>query len=325
MSSPQEFLPPVVPEYVPDTPDLLFVLNPGSNNYAQARRLTAAYLDNNTHQKWTDVVETSEDPLHTQLDVSRKLDKKRYDAVACLTGDGGANPVARVLLGRDVPLYLGGFGSINDGHVITVGGHERGAIANQPIVPIFPLETVVSDPSGEQREELALFYQGIGYTAVAAELVNGDIHRKSPLLRTAPTKKIREGMTVLKALHYAEAFEVEDLEAGPTRVLYEYLISNGRRMAGMPIYPGDPTSRQFKKVELASKPAIITQLGKLLLGHKADWQLAQQAEIRITAERPDEDVLMQFDGETVSLRSGTELRIRASRTPLYVVAPALAA
>jgi hypothetical protein len=332
MSAAFEFPSYEQPETMPQKPHLLAVVNPGSSNYQAANEQAHNFAGDDFLDYKNDVMETDINPKLTEEKLHDKLSSGRrtYDGIVALTGDGGANVIARyLLLGNhpsyisDMPVYLGGFGNANDGHSTVVGKKERGTVANQPVVPIFPLEATITPTYGDQEKQIGLFYQGLGFTALASEGLNSDTHRQSRLHNYGKLGKLaREALTVGGALFDTEPFGIKDHRTDKELEMQEYVFSHGPRMAKMGLFPGDPTSQEFKAMQLRDRKEIFLAAMGLLL-HVSRWQTLDWASFRVHTSHPGVTVPFQFDGETIRLRDKTDVHIRTSQKPLRLVAPRL--
>ncbi|MGF7228471.1 MAG: hypothetical protein ACQR33_00615 [Candidatus Saccharibacteria bacterium] len=239
---------------------------------------------------------------------------------AKITGDGGANDLlnASVKAAEQYPhigdaMYLFGPGgtmcdtarSLNRKRCF---GNPAGILERGWLSTMHLLELTLQ--IGDETEVIkAMNYPSIGgISGKVSELINGDDYRNSPMLRTYPTKRLRQALAVLEAKRKAEPITIAE-NGGEPQTLSDVLYLSGPRMAGMHNGAKQLTEPGYHRVEIknTSWPHLALKLGRLVTGTLIPNGKPTTDETHIELMS---DAILQYDGETRALQAGDRVAIR---------------
>ena len=330
-----EFPPPVpVPTSLPEAADLhaLVVLNRYSSNYPKAMK-QYEQIQQLGYAGLQDYVETLPAREDTIKAVGEKLTAKSptYNAVIILTGDGGANTVARALYKTDdvrleqTPIVFGTGGGACDGHHMTQG-KNKDYIPNLPgqnVTTLFPLEIVIRNDDAATPVEIALFHTGIGQSSQISYNVNSPAHRGSWLIGHPYLHQLQEGITGARSFLKTRSFLVEQETTGHYTKTVEWTIVNGNRMGRRNIFPGDLSERGFDEAFVPTRKHLLKYAAKLMVGQDDCFEHMTNSIHTVKSQSPKHVLRIHFDGETADLSTRTDevsnrVEVTASTRPLYV-------
>lgn len=209
---------------------------------------------------------------------------------------GNANDLAHMLNGSAFQSRLP--------HIVT-DGH---------VTPVWPIHCKLVYPDGRTSTHLACCYVSFGASAVAAETLGRAISRTHVLHNVSPIRFLHELLVVTFSLLRTRTFRVID-DAGTTPV-FEYIFFNGPRFAKISRVHRKLTDAGFHVAKVQGKSLWAISRTIIELTHPQKSQHYQAAGAAFALK---DATLVQFDGETLRLPAGTEVRVSVADEPFQAV------
>ena len=254
-------------------------------------------------------------------------DKLGPQTLLCVvTGDGTVSLVVDILLSdpelpkraRLTPVLPLWGGNANDlAHILNGSALRslRTLLRQGQVIPIRPMQADITTSDGVHDTRPAVCYASFGASAFSARVLGRRIRAPHPMDRLYGVRLLRELIYVSTALIRAPLFVIE--EAGLRRTVYETVFVNGSRLAKIIDIPLRITDNAFRRATIERKHfwsfvSCVMQLtsrkyASQLQGHEAAFTVRKAT-------------WAQFDGETVRIPAGTDVRMTIASQPLYVLA-----
>ncbi len=259
----------------------------------------------------------------------RYANKLGPNTLLCIVaGDGTISLVADMLLSDpDLPgqarltpvLPLWG-GNANDlAHILngTAARSLRTLLKRGRIVPVRPLQADITTSDGAHETRLAVCYASFGASAFSARLLGQQTRASRPLDRLYGGRFVRELVHVSRALRQTTVFAID--EADHRRDVYEMAFMNGPRFAKVAGIPLRITDEVFHRATVERKHfwSLIFRAAQLTNRRAAPQMRGHEAAFTV-----HDATWAQFDGETVQIAAGTNVRIAIASQPFYALASA---
>lgn len=249
------------------------------------------------------------------------------DYIGVAGGDGTMNLAMHTLVDNRLtnPVFSLWWGNGNDfGHALLGRPqNELGDLIQQAeAVPIYPIEAQVTNEAQHVDElRLAASYAGIGFSAIVAEHLNTESHRKRPGYHKAPLRIAYEGLKILQCAQKSNTFTVRmGGEEGEDIDMVDWLFANGPRIAKfgrLPVQYEEP--RIF--THTVHNPAflnIASWLMQLSAGALPE-DFIEKHDPPIEFELRSDDTPFFFDAETKRYDAGTQVKIQRHHIPFYAL------
>lgn len=261
---------------------------------------------------------------------SMDLPLQKHTLLCAIGGDGTMNSVVQALLKdgnfskeqRRTPILPLWGGNANDLAHILNGRPSvescRKAFEWGAVVPIYPLRCTI-EVNGKQTVRMAICYASFGATAHAARRLDKKEFRKNPLHILPGGQAISEAALGLKALHDAPTFVIE--QNGERKVVYDWIIGKGPRMAKLGRLPVELTDQTFYQGRLESKslPDVVNRVASMAWGSLTPTNNKKPITFTTT-----EVIWAQFDGEPLKIPAYANVVIGLNNEPFYALSAALA-
>jgi diacylglycerol kinase family enzyme len=187
------------------------------------------------------------------------------------------------------------------------------------VVPVQPLECVLTYKNGETKKRIAICYASFGGTAYASKRMTEAEHRNHPLRKLPASRMLYEAAASVREFMKAPSFAVE--EAGKQKIVYERTIINGARFAKTGVLPIRLDQKAFFDYTLENKGLLASPIEFLESTRKESVPnfLKTNAEFNI-----QQTTLAQFDGETQEIPAGTKVRVALYKQAVNVLSTQLA-
>lgn len=278
------------------------------------------------------VIQTASSALKTIERLRTSKNKLGRETLLCVAGGDGTVNRAVEFLQADpelsesaretiiLPLWAG---NANDLANMANGSLSRIRLAalfdNATPTPIYPLICTLTDSNGYSRVFRAASYVGFGVTASVARVLNDSSHRTKWRRRLYLRRIVAEAIAVWRAVVDFNGFKIE--EDHIKSVLYERSYVNGTRMGRLQPLAADLTERSFLQTTVYKKDKHIFGFYRWLRGNT---RLASKNTVishdRFTTE---DSIWMQCDGEPIHLEKDTQVVVKCSDQPLFVLATKL--
>jgi diacylglycerol kinase family enzyme len=186
------------------------------------------------------------------------------------------------------------------------------------IVPIRPLHIRLTGANGSEQTHIAASTISFGASAKIMQRLNSSGYRQSMMRKLPGGKFLKEAGTAWKTAMVAPAFAAD--EQGTPKVIYEYTIANGSRIAKHYRMPVRLADEQFYFNSVEGKRFFTTATALMLSFNRRlyDDVLRQRLEFAV-----HEDVWAQFDGEAAKIPAGTKVKIEICKRPFYALSTLL--
>jgi len=306
---------------------VVILFNPNSTNAGRGRKRIAELQKTFGYDK-VQVIET----IKGGPEANRKLLKEHIGLLGphCLLGiaggDGTVNMVIEFLVQsddlsdhvRETPILPLWSGNANDlAHMLNGAGQPKRlqkVLQQGEVVAVHPLSSTLSFPDGTEVTRIAACYASFGATAFAAAKLNEPFARHNILHRLPFGRTIHQIATSFSALMEAPRFAVE--EQGEQKIIYERTFANGSRFAKIDRIPLKLTEGSFILQTLEEKHLlrIAPNLYSMMRKNLRERFLRDQAQFTITVA-----TRAQFDGESIDIPAGTQVKVTLSERPFYAL------
>lgn len=179
-------------------------------------------------------------------------------------------------------------------------------------VTVYPLH-IERTHAQKTQSELGVCYASFGASAYASYLLNRPGHRENSLMRFPGVRPFLEARNVLQALRGSKRFicQIGDQQ----EALHDLLFINGSRIAKFGRAPSNIADKHFVEIRVRRKqPVVLSYIVGLLAG-------AAQKKTEVTDESFTllEATWLQRDGEVTHIPSGTQITVRRSDAPFYLL------
>lgn len=294
--------------------------NPNSTNASIGKRYLTAIKQANPESEFETI--TVDWELATKL----KPKLKSHTLLCVIGGDGTMNSVAQILLGdaslqadqRRLPVLPLWGGNANDlAHILNGRpSHEKcqQIIQAGKATPIYPLRCRIKTEGQKELVRFAICYASFGAVAHVAVQLNKPSLRKNPLYNLPVGKIFSETAITLKTLHEAPTFVVE--HEGERKIVYDWIIGKGPRMAKLLHMPVELTDQMFYQsiLERKSLSDVAVRIAGLAWG-----TLAPTNDTKPVTFTTTEPIWAQFDGEPLKLPTHTTVTVGLSQRPFYAL------
>lgn len=187
------------------------------------------------------------------------------------------------------------------------------------VVATHPLVCTLIDSGGHRHVYHAASYAGFGMSAAVARVLNDRGHRERWQHRALVSRIMDQAVIVWRTLRDFNGFEIE--ENGQLQSLHERSYVNGSRMGKVYPLAADLTDRTFLQTTVHAKDKHIFAFYRWARG--SIRFTASKATLETSTFVTKDDILMQCDGEPVKIKKGTQINVRNSDIPLFVLSSRL--
>lgn len=240
-----------------------------------------------------------------------------------VAGDGTFNMIATIILSISnkasqttmIPLWGG---NANDlAHMLSGRAPRSVPAVLRRVRPVAvrPLECRLTLPDGSKETRLAVCYVSFGASAAATRRLGEAIRSDHPSHVVPGVRFVREVGSIWRSLKRAPQFDI--VQNGSAQMMFECMFLNGPRLAKVGGAPVRLADGHFHGAFMREKSLARYGVVLVLMHRRRHAHRFARTNVSFTVTN---DTWAQFDGETVAIVAGTEVRITLAETPLTLLA-----